>query len=263
MTRVVNRNFEGYDVYIGRGSKWGNPYSHQSGTKAQFRAGSREEAIRLYEAYIRSQPHLLDSLHELEGKVLGCYCKPYACHGDVLVRLIEERKGAGKSMSLKRLKQERAERQKAGGARKRTPKSYVGKTATNTLPKLSAEAKALIAVADTTEQVQTVLDGELPGGYHAIGKNDLPKLMKLKKDLIDLKIASFDYETNGDPEDDTQDPQDHRIVGVSFSCRIGQAFYMPLSHAGYGANWEAGWFVANFLKPVLEHPDVLVIAHNI
>jgi len=27
------------------------------------------------------------ALHELEGKTLGCWCPPRACHGDVLARL--------------------------------------------------------------------------------------------------------------------------------------------------------------------------------
>ena len=90
-TRVVNKRFQKYDVYIGRGSKWGNPYTHIKGkTKAQFLVGSREEAVEKYEEWIRQQPNLLNSLHELKGKRLGCFCVPHLCHGDVLVELIEE-----------------------------------------------------------------------------------------------------------------------------------------------------------------------------
>ena len=88
--KVVNRNKEAYDVYIGRGSKWGNPYSHKKGTKAKYIVSSREKAIEAYREYITEGDgkYLLDDLGELKGKVLGCYCKPKACHGDVLVELI-------------------------------------------------------------------------------------------------------------------------------------------------------------------------------
>jgi hypothetical protein len=38
-----------------------------------------------------TKPELLDYLHELEEKVLGCWCKPKACHGDILVKLVKKR----------------------------------------------------------------------------------------------------------------------------------------------------------------------------
>lgn len=34
--------------------------------------------------------HLLNDLHELKGKTLGCFCSPLACHGDVLVELVNQ-----------------------------------------------------------------------------------------------------------------------------------------------------------------------------
>jgi Domain of unknown function (DUF4326) len=52
----------------------------------------RAEALARYEEEIRSGP-LWDELPELEGKILACWCKPEPCHGDVLLRLIEERAG--------------------------------------------------------------------------------------------------------------------------------------------------------------------------
>lgn len=86
MTTVVNIYRDEYDVYIGRpgkgqAGKWGN----------KFTKGTREENIAEYRKWILTQPHLLSQLHELEGKRLGCFCKPKACHGDVLVELINER----------------------------------------------------------------------------------------------------------------------------------------------------------------------------
>lgn len=90
MTRVVNiRAGEPYDVYIGRGSKWGNPFSHKSGTTAQFVVASRDEAIERYRSYIADRSELMEALHELKGKTLGCFCKPAGCHGDVLAELAE------------------------------------------------------------------------------------------------------------------------------------------------------------------------------
>ena len=89
--KVVHCKKEAHDVYIGRPSKWGNPFSHLAGTKAMYQVASREEAIQRYEEWLRSQPELMSALGELKGKVLGCWCSPKACHGDVLLRLANER----------------------------------------------------------------------------------------------------------------------------------------------------------------------------
>lgn len=111
----------------------------------------------------------------------------------------------------------------------------------------------------------TVVNGELvlPKGYTAISKNEPEKLEAVKQAIIAKGICAFDYETNGDPDDDTQDPQDHVITMVSFAYEVGQAFCMPIGMDAYGANWNVDWFIENFLKPVLEHPDVIIIAHNV
>jgi len=84
--KVVNLRKEKYDVYIGRGSKWGNKF-------VIGRDGSREDVIAKYKAWILKNDYLLGCLGELKGRVLGCYCKPLACHGDVLVELAEGRSG--------------------------------------------------------------------------------------------------------------------------------------------------------------------------
>jgi hypothetical protein len=89
-TTIVNKYHKlPFDEYIGRGSKWGNPFSHMEGTKAKFKVATREEAIQNYRQWILRQPELLLSLHELKDKTLACFCKPAACHGDVIVDLIE------------------------------------------------------------------------------------------------------------------------------------------------------------------------------
>ena len=81
--RIVNLRCEKYDVYIGRGSKWGNRF-------VIGRDGNREEVIKKYREWILRNDYLLNCLGELKGKVLGCYCKPLPCHGDVLVELVDE-----------------------------------------------------------------------------------------------------------------------------------------------------------------------------
>lgn len=93
MTKVVNINHEPYDILICRGTKWGNPYTFLEGkTLAQYKVESREEAIQKYKEYILNSPSLLADLHELEGKILGCYCRPRRCHGDVLIEIIKSRR---------------------------------------------------------------------------------------------------------------------------------------------------------------------------
>lgn len=86
ITRVINRRTHSFDEYIGRGSIWGNPYTVEH--------YGRDKCIEMYEVLIRRKleqdPTLVTKLMALQGKVLGCYCKPQKCHGDVLVQLIEE-----------------------------------------------------------------------------------------------------------------------------------------------------------------------------
>jgi hypothetical protein len=88
-TVVVNRYKEPFEVDIGRGSKWGNPYSHEPKSRAKFIVKSRAEAVRLFRYWILGQPHLLADLGELKGKILGCYCLPKACHGEILAELAD------------------------------------------------------------------------------------------------------------------------------------------------------------------------------
>jgi hypothetical protein len=79
-TKVVNCRIDKYDVYIGRPTKWGNPFRIG-------RDGSRLEVIRKYRSWIMGNDDLLASLHELKDKRLGCFCSPKRCHGDILVEL--------------------------------------------------------------------------------------------------------------------------------------------------------------------------------
>lgn len=86
MCTVVNKYKEEFDVYIGRGSQWGNPF-------VIGKDGTREDVIALYKQHlwmqIKSGAVRLDDLLTLDGKRLGCFCKPQACHGDVIVKAVE------------------------------------------------------------------------------------------------------------------------------------------------------------------------------
>jgi hypothetical protein len=83
MTRVVHCNKESYDIYIGRPSRWGNPFSIGAD-------GTREEVVEKYRQFILAHPQMIADIQELKGKVLGCWCKPKLCHGDVLVELLDQ-----------------------------------------------------------------------------------------------------------------------------------------------------------------------------
>ena len=81
-TTVVNVAKDHYDVYIGRPSKWGNPFKSP-------RDGTREECVAKYREWIVNQPILMAEIPKLRGKRLGCYCVPRACHGRILAALAE------------------------------------------------------------------------------------------------------------------------------------------------------------------------------
>lgn len=86
-TVVVNRHTDEFDIYIGRGTPWGNPFIRGI-------HGNLPQVIHRYEDHMRKQIALgiilPEDLMKLKGKRLGCSCKPRPCHGDVLVKLINE-----------------------------------------------------------------------------------------------------------------------------------------------------------------------------
>ena len=75
--RLVGKLSTGTRVYVGRPSKWGNPF-------VIGRDGTRDEVIAKYREWILQQPALMASLHEVRGRDLICWCAPESCHADVL-----------------------------------------------------------------------------------------------------------------------------------------------------------------------------------
>lgn len=69
----------GPDVYIGRGSPWGNPF-------VIGKHGDRDEVCDRFEREIL--PTL--DIEPLRGKNLMCYCAPRRCHGDSILRKLNE-----------------------------------------------------------------------------------------------------------------------------------------------------------------------------
>jgi hypothetical protein len=81
---VLNKRVSADGVYIGRPSKFGNPF-------VIGQHGSREQVIARFETWLLSQPALVAAAkRELRGKSLVCWCAPQACHGDVLMRIANE-----------------------------------------------------------------------------------------------------------------------------------------------------------------------------
>ena len=78
MPKVLNKwklNKES-GIYIGRGSKYGNPF-------VIGEDGTREEVIQKYKEWFKTQNIEVDSLR---GNNLICFCAPLACHGDFLLK---------------------------------------------------------------------------------------------------------------------------------------------------------------------------------
>lgn len=84
MARVANKRVDRDiedAVYIGRPSKWGNPF-------VIGKDGTREQVVAKYEKWLMAQPALVEAARrELKGRTLMCFCSPAPCHGDVLLRV--------------------------------------------------------------------------------------------------------------------------------------------------------------------------------
>ena len=84
MPKVLNKHRDEIPpeaVYIGRPSKWGNPF-------VIGKDGDREDVIRKYREWLLSRPELIEQARkELRGRDLVCFCAPKACHGDILIEV--------------------------------------------------------------------------------------------------------------------------------------------------------------------------------
>jgi len=90
-TKVVNIRYKNYDVYIGRAGRgqdgyFGNPFILSSN---EPRGASIEKYRTYFNERLKTDAEFKKRIHDLKGRVLGCFCKPYPCHGDVIAEYLE------------------------------------------------------------------------------------------------------------------------------------------------------------------------------
>lgn len=89
VTRVVNKKLtDKFDVYIGRGTPWGNPFAIGHGD-----GPDRAQVIEQYKEYfsekIATDSAFRNGILGMKGLRLACFCKPQACHGDVIASYLD------------------------------------------------------------------------------------------------------------------------------------------------------------------------------
>lgn len=100
--KVVHFKKDKYDIYIGRlpGGRF-NKWAYPKELRNKFPKGTpRKVIIDAYEEYLLSNEELMNDLHELRGKILGCWCKNKmrddgtvtgrSCHGDILKKYVDK-----------------------------------------------------------------------------------------------------------------------------------------------------------------------------
>lgn len=90
-TKVVNIRNEKYDVYIGRSGRgqdgyFGNPFMLSPG---QPRGASLEKYKEYFYERLKNDAEFRRRINGLKGKTLGCFCKPYPCHGDIITAYLD------------------------------------------------------------------------------------------------------------------------------------------------------------------------------
>ena len=102
--KVVHCKREKYDTYIGRERvqyHFGNPFSHNKNSLAEVVVETPKEACDHFEKWLLGEDWkeleqerrswILDNLHKLKNKTLGCFCKIKGnepCHGDVYLKFL-------------------------------------------------------------------------------------------------------------------------------------------------------------------------------
>jgi hypothetical protein len=89
MCTVVNLRNEKYDVYIGRAGHghdgyFGNPHK----TRWDIRGATLKKYREYFYNRIATDPEFKERVLALKGKKLGCFCKPYPCHGDIIAEYV-------------------------------------------------------------------------------------------------------------------------------------------------------------------------------
>lgn len=74
-------------VYVGRPTKWGNPWSHLPSKDTRvMHVSDRLMAVECFESMMRKREDLQkQAREELRGKDLVCWCAPHDCHAETLL----------------------------------------------------------------------------------------------------------------------------------------------------------------------------------
>jgi hypothetical protein len=84
MTKRVHIS-QPHDVYCGRPSIYGNPWSYKDGTLAKFKVATKGESIENFKKYLETNREFQTEVEKLRGKTLACWCRNNNCHVQVMV----------------------------------------------------------------------------------------------------------------------------------------------------------------------------------
>lgn len=92
----------------GKGSKWGNPFSHLINSLALVKVDTVDEAVDNHKKWLRGEikidiepPTREEIIAELENRIIGCFCdKDERCHVDNYIEIINEGKEEIKGKDL-------------------------------------------------------------------------------------------------------------------------------------------------------------------
>ena len=109
--KVVHCYRDPYNTYVGRPSPFGNPFSDKKSKHPTLPVKTVGEAVAAYEAWLRRGERNLEVIklgiypdHRYlqrmiralrDSAILGCYCKPGPCHGDIIKDVWMEMQAGG------------------------------------------------------------------------------------------------------------------------------------------------------------------------
>lgn len=90
VTRIVNKKLtDKYDLYIGRGTLWGNPFAISREEDGPDRADVIAQYRKYFAEKLETDSSFKRGVLGLRGMRLACHCKPDACHGDVIAEYLD------------------------------------------------------------------------------------------------------------------------------------------------------------------------------
>lgn len=103
-TRVVNIRKEAYDVYIGRAGHgmdgyFGNPFRLGPG---MTRGDTLDNYRKYFYRRLNTDEEFRRRIGELQGKTLGCFCKPNPCHGDIIKEYLDRMEGCTDEIGIEK-----------------------------------------------------------------------------------------------------------------------------------------------------------------